>query len=94
MLLPLNFIHSGKPGIMIVYCRTINMLDNIVEHLRENVDESQAQTIKPFHSQLTSKYKTDVLSKFKTATNLKVVVATDALGMVRSYLFWRNKYRI
>ena len=81
MLPILSHVCSGSEGIVIVYCRTITMLDKIVRYLRKNVDDSKKLSIRPFHSDLSEKYRDDTLKLLK-ASALKIVVATEALGMV------------
>jgi superfamily II DNA/RNA helicase len=78
----LQHVNSNEPGIWIVYCRTINVLDKIVGYLRKNVSTSQRRSVRPFHSDLSVKYKDKTLEMLKAADTLKVIVATDALGMV------------
>ena len=81
MLPLLSHVRSGGKGVAIVYCRTIAMLDKIVGYLRKNVDESKKPSIRPFHSDLSENYRNKTLKVLK-ASDIKIVVATEALGMV------------
>lgn len=78
----LSYVNLAGPGVSIIYCRTKKVVDEIVSYLRINVDKSRAQSIRPFHSDLSPEYRNKTLQMLKAADELKVVVATDALGMV------------
>lgn len=82
MSLPLSLLQSEGPGIAIIYCRTISMIDKIYGYLRKNVDTSIKKSIRPFHSDLTQKYRDETLKMLNTPDGFKVFVATDALGLV------------
>ena len=70
----------------IIFTNSIQKTLEILRFLRDNLPESCQPYLDIFHALRSTNSKTDTLEKFQQS-HTKVLVATEAAGMVKQYLF-------
>jgi superfamily II DNA helicase RecQ len=74
---------SSLPKTMIFFDSIDEMLE-ACEWLRTRCPEVDRSTFAAFHAKMSAQYKTRTLGRFETASDLRVMLATEAAGMVSS----------